>query len=221
MEKLFIVIEGIADQVFLTDLISTRFEGEFEIIYSKKKKSSDKENLILTLNKASEKFKEITFLKANTNGRSIQKQKIDELRTLTSNFEHKTIFILDADAPDFEQTNQSLIANFKQEGLEISEETIFLLPNNERDGCLEDLLLQLVGDKAGAIFDCFESYKDCIHQIDEQYTKPDLKTKVYAYSEITTASGNERKRDYTNHDIWNLNHEALNPLVEFLTKHLS
>lgn len=221
MEKLFIVIEGIADQVFLVDLISIRFERTFEVIYSKKKKSSDKENLVLTLEKASKKFKEITFLKANTNGRSIQKSKIDELRTVTSNLEYKTILILDADAPNCQKTRLSLLENFRQEGLAIPEENIFLLPNNLDDGCLEDLLLQLVGDKAEAIFDCFESYKDCIHQIDKHYTKPDLKTKVYAYSEITTASGNERKRDYTNHDIWNLNHEALNPLVEFLTKHLS
>ncbi|MEQ8473946.1 MAG: DUF3226 domain-containing protein [Marinoscillum sp.] len=221
MDKLFIVVEGIADQVLLVDLLSTTYEGEYKISYRKKSKASDTENLRVVFESEEKGSKEITFLKAKTNGKSIQKNKIDEIRTPTSNLEHKTVFILDADAPNFTETSKSLIESFKQEGLDLAEESVFLLPDNKSDGCLEDLLIQMVSDKAKPIFRCFESYKECIHGVNPDYTKPDIKTKVYAYSEIITKSGNERNRDYTNREVWNIEHESLAPLVKFLKTHLS
>ncbi len=99
---------------------------------------------------------------------------------------------------------------------------VFLLPDGRENGDLETLLQQLtIESKSAQIFDCFESYKSCIHTLNEAYTKPDLKTKIYAYSEILTGSGKEKDRDYTNSEIWDLNHPSLQPLVDFLKPHFS
>lgn len=214
MNKVFIVVEGVADEVFLSQLIQERKTGDRTIRLAKDRKANIK------LEIESETI-EVSFIRAETNGVSIKSVKIKEILTKTSSLEHKTLFILDADAPNFGDTKKSLIKNFKSEDLDIPEENIFLLPNNEHDGCLEDLLIQIVSNKADPIFECFEAYKECIHTIDQDYTKPDLKTKIYAYSEILTSSGSERTRAYSDSEIWDLNNNALDPLVKFLNHHLT
>jgi len=223
MEKVFIVVEGIADQVLLVDIFSHIFGISHEVAFSRKDKVNDKKNLVVDLKAKSENVSsfQITFLKASTNGQSIKTQKINEIRTATDGLNFKTLFILDADAPNFKETKESLIKNFGDENVQLPESDIFLLPDDSSDGCLENLLVQIVGDQSQSIFECFESYKDCIRNLNPGYTKPDLKTKIYAYSEIITKSGNERSRDYTDPEVWNLNHEALKPLTNFLKTHLS
>ncbi|MFY0599518.1 MAG: hypothetical protein JXR03_07585 [Cyclobacteriaceae bacterium] len=194
MSDLFIVVEGDADEVFLNQLLKTHFS-----------KSSLK----------------VQFLKAETNGRSIKKIKIKEIETATAGLDSKTLFILDADVPDHAGTKKTLIDNFLEEDITLNGNYIFLLPNDSNDGCLEDLLLGLVTAKSIPIFGCFDDYKNCINQIDATYTKPDLKTKIFAYSEIITGKGGEKSRNYQDTEVWDLQHESLNPLVEFLRPHFT
>lgn len=223
MEKIFIVIEGIADQVFLVDLITHLLYSTHKISFDEKAKSNDKGNLVVniaTVDDANHSY-QITFLKVNTNGKSIKSQKIQEIRTATDSLRFKTIFILDADAPNFNETRETLRENFRSEEIQLEETNIFLLPNNSNDGCLENLLEQIVGPQSGAVFGCFDAYRACIERVNSEYTKPDLKTKIYAYSEIITNSGSERTRNYRDESVWNLNHVVLSPLIDFLKTHLS
>lgn len=156
---------------------------------------------------------DIRFVKAETNGESVKQKRINHLLVESAKLIKKSIFILDADTPDFGQTRSSLIQNFQNEGLELSQEGIFLLSNNSDNGCLENLLLEVISDKSTSIFRCFESYKDDTQSINKECTKPDLKTKIYAYLEIITSSRSEQPRDYSNPEIWDLQHETLIPLL--------
>ena len=195
MEKLFIVVEGDADECFFKALIGHHFE-KIE--------------------------RDCVFVKAKTNGQSIKEVKIKEIITKTVNLEQDTIFILDADVPDYKGTLAGLIENFINEKITVTQNQVFLLPNSDQTGCLEDLLLELVMPRlAEPIFKCFESYKTCIHKIDSSYTKPNLKTKIFAYSEIVTGKGGEKQRNYEDENVWNLEHPNLNPLVDFLKPHFA
>ena len=61
----------------------------------------------------------------------------------------------------------------------------------------------------------------------EPLTVPAKKTKIYGYLEALLGASNkekekikDKKRDYKNTKHWNLDSVYLNPLKEFLSKHL-
>ncbi|QQX47766.1 DUF3226 domain-containing protein [Helicobacter pylori] len=71
---------------------------------------------------------------------------------------------------------------FKEKGIDFPKEQIFLFPNNQDDGDLEDLLLKIA--KREEFINCFESYLDCLKK--QEYYKPIKnirKNKWYAYLE--------------------------------------
>ncbi|GAA6792236.1 hypothetical protein Kyoto1A_05700 [Helicobacter pylori] len=57
---------------------------------------------------------------------------------------------------------------FKEEGIDFPREQIFLFPNNQDDGDLEDLLLKIA--KHEEFINCFESHLDCIKK--QEHYKP-------------------------------------------------
>ncbi len=72
--------------------------------------------------------------------------------------------------------------NLKKEGIDFPREQIFLFPNNQDDGDLEDLLLKIANHKE--FINCFESYLDCIKK--QEHYKPIKKIRknmLYAYLE--------------------------------------
>lgn len=125
---------------------------------------------------------------------------------------NKNVLIFDADR-DPKTRREELLRKKTELGIEFE---LFLLPNNSNSGELEDLLHDLVTEKALPIFECFENYKKCVLQINDNYSSPDIKGKVYAYSEAVS----DRKANYLDGGNWNLKHDSLNPLVDFLKRHL-
>jgi hypothetical protein len=131
------------------------------------------------------------------------------------------LIIFDADN-DCEKRREEIQKNFNEY---VDKENVFLFPDNQSNGCLETLLERIAVNTE--IFDCWKKYEDCLKCKNTEYTTPSLKSKMYAYLEAqlpNTNSGKEKikdgKRDYTNKEHWNLAHEALNPLKEFLTTQL-
>ncbi|WP_338075855.1 DUF3226 domain-containing protein [Brachyspira hampsonii] len=100
--------------------------------------------------------------------------------------------------------------------LDIDDNNIFLFPNNNSLGTLEDLLSNIAVIKD--IINCFDKYTNCITSIPETVI-PAKKAKIYAYLESIKSYDKktikEDKRDYTNNNLWNLNDKYLNPLKEF------
>ena len=101
---------------------------------------------------------------------------------------------------------------------------LFLFTDNDRIGELEHLLIDIATVRN--IIDCFESYEACI----KDYESVDPKGKVYAYVDALIPLSDKKKDEkiikdplrwnYRNKDHWNLQHEALNPLLDFFRMHI-
>ncbi len=107
------------------------------------------------------------------------------------NQEYKQVCIIfDADKKERSQERDAGFDNklghirkqLKEKGIDFPREQIFLFPNNQDDGDLEDLLLKIA--KFEEFINCFESYLDCIKK--KEHYKPIKKIRknmLYAYLE--------------------------------------
>ncbi|WP_373453456.1 DUF3226 domain-containing protein [Helicobacter pylori] len=94
----------------------------------------------------------------------------------------KTLIIFDADK-DYESNKKEILKVVSKTKQTISEEQIFLFPNNQDDGDLETLLLEIA--KHTKFLKCFEGYLECIKS--KEYYKPIKnirKNMLYAYLEV-------------------------------------
>ncbi len=93
----------------------------------------------------------------------------------------KTLIIFDADK-DYESNKKEILKVVSKTKQTISEEQIFLFPNNQDDGDLETLLLEIA--KHDEFLKCFEGYLECIKS--KEHYKPIKKIRknmLYAYLE--------------------------------------
>lgn len=128
----------------------------------------------------------------------------------------RTIVIIDADI-DFQSRKKEVLKDFTDFGIPVS---LFLFPNDDKPGCLENLLCSIAIEQK--ILNCFEQYENCI----VGYESPVIKSKVFAYLDALLPANKkkgdskdliqEKNRDYKNKAHWDINHEALSPLKEFL-----
>ncbi|MCQ2853925.1 hypothetical protein JT054_00835 [Helicobacter pylori] len=91
----------------------------------------------------------------------------------------KTLIIFDADK-NYESNKKEILSKTQQK---ITEEQIFLFPNNQDDGDLETLLLEIA--KHDDFLKCFEVYLECIKS--KEHYKPIKnirKNMLYAYLEV-------------------------------------
>ena len=151
------------------------------------------------------------------------------MKSMTAN-DGVNIVVVDADK-DF-LARKVEIAKWKQaNGVEFE---LFLLPNNHDTGALEDLLENIINPNNRPIFDCWEDYEEELVKLNipgrtpPPLTTPAKKTKIYGYLEALLGESKsqkeqikETKRNYEVALHWNLDAVYLNPLKEFLTKHLS
>ncbi len=94
----------------------------------------------------------------------------------------KTLIIFDADKA-YESNKKEILKVVSKTKQTISEEQIFLFPNNQDDGDLETLLLEIA--KHDEFLKCFEGYLECIKS--KEYYKPIKnirKNMLYAYLEV-------------------------------------
>lgn len=133
------------------------------------------------------------------------------------------LVIFDADE-DIEARRQELETVKEQYHVEFE---LFLLPNNQDAGALEDLLENIINSNNRPILDCWEDYEKELIKLDipgrtpPPLTTPAKKTKIYGYLEALLFKSQkeqikEKKRDYENAQHWNLDAKYLEPLKEFL-----
>lgn len=140
------------------------------------------------------------------------------------------LVIFDADK-DIEARRKELEAVKEQYHVEFE---LFLLPNNQDTGELEDLLENIINPNNRPIMDCWEDYEKELVKLEipgrtpPPLTTPAKKTKIYGYLEALLGDSNTQKelikevnRNYGNTLHWNLDAEYLEPLKEFLEKNIS
>lgn len=151
---------------------------------------ADKEILIFVEGPSDEVFLEVylyflgnfpikNFKVRSINGKDNLSNRLNEIEQYA-----KTLIIFDADK-DYESNKKEILSKTQQK---ITEEQIFLFPNNQDDGDLETLLLEIAKHKE--IIQCFKRYLKCIEckciEIKEHHEliKNIRKNMLYAYLEV-------------------------------------
>ncbi len=122
-----------------------------------------------------EKFPIKNFKVQNVDGKDNLPKRLSEIEKYD-----KTLIIFDADK-NYEDKKKEILKDVSK--TPISEEQIFLFPNNQDDGDLETLLLEIA--KHEEFINCFESYLDCIEKKEHYKPIKDIrKNMLYAYLEV-------------------------------------
>lgn len=126
------------------------------------------------------------------------------------------VIIFDADN-DYITSKNNIINQINSIDKNISP-SIYLLPDNENIGTLENLLMEI--SNYPQIYDCFDSYKHCISTLENinnnNFKGVNPKSQLFAYLEVFGSKhiNSSKKIDYK--DIFNLNHEKVLKIVNFL-----
>ncbi len=199
--KLF--VEGIADDKFLRDYISEKYNINLE-----------KEDII--------KSEGWSNIKSEFDGENIKNAMLKN-----SDNAGKNLLIFDADNDYTKRLSE--INEWKNENKLDFE--IFLWPNNYAPGDLETVLENIINPINKPIFDCWNNYENClkskkIEGRKSPLTTPANKTKIYGYLEALLGESKSQKkkikelnRNYQNIKHWDLNSDYLNSLNKFLNRY--
>ncbi|MCH5310383.1 MAG: hypothetical protein J1E57_00215 [Prevotella sp.] len=197
MKTFLIVVEGIADEVFISQYFRHIFGNEVP---------------------------DSCFVK--TDGKDNRQTAMNRMREMSANGGINLV-IFDADK-DIDKRRTELLKWKKDENLDFE---LFLMPNDKDSGALEELLENIINPNNRPIMECWENYEKELVKLDipgrtpPPLTTPAKKTKIYGYLEALLKpsekeSIKERKRKYYNTLHWNFDDKYLEPLKEFLSKHL-
>lgn len=155
----------------------------------------------------------------NANSNAIQENLLNKIKSHKDNDE-QVLIIFDADK-DFIQTQERIIG--ESQGL-MSAQEIFLFPNNQSNGELETLLLEIATNKKPC--ECFKRYIECLGNLKDNILK---KSAIFAYRE---AMGAEKKIKGKNQEkekieilqteferIFDFESHVLNPLKQFIANY--
>lgn len=216
MSKYLIIVEGIADIIFLKDYLG---------IYNTKctiHQNNIKKEKLLKINLPNKEIKIIV------GGGCTALLKIKKTIQEHSDDGYKILVVQDAD--DCTKRYGGLIKRLKyldtvQKKLEVDFE-IFLFPNHNDDGDLETLLLQIANtQKFTASESCYSQYIQCVSKISQkEFCDELLDRKAQVFNYFRTYYGmecaKEENRDYSK-IYWNFNHQALSAFQTFFNRHLT
>ena len=106
---------------------------------------------------------------------------------------------------------------------------IFVLPNHQDKGTVEDLLENVINKKHSQIFECWNEFENCLSK-NKSFTIPAKKSKIQSYLECLHGVTNQEKdkckdpnRDFQDESLWDIK-DLENPYIlklkKFLDKHL-
>ena len=140
------------------------------------------------------------------------------LRQMQMNADQGGVNLVIFDADDDYKTRWEELSSLKEQyGVEFK---LFLFPNNQDTGALEDLLENIINSNNRPILDCWENYEEELRKLEipgrtpPPLTTPAKKTKIYGYLEALLGESKkeknkikEKERDYENPLHWNLDAE--------------
>lgn len=162
-----------------------------------------------------DKFENIEFDIINVGGWTKIPLVKNQFFEVTEN-EGVNIVIFDADK-DFKKRKEEINELFEEHELTAK---LFLFPDNEHSGDFETLLENIAVKDHLVLFECFDSYQQCLKSKEKGYLIPNQKTKIYSYLESLGEDPKPKNRNYLT-NCWDLNKEALKPLIDYLNKIIS
>ena len=218
MRKHLILVEGIADLVFIKDFI----EVHYGHTYRDSVKIHDKTTEIIVIHDNGNYIKIFVLRSKDAleNENTLKRIKSD----INKENYHNSILILDADE-NFGNSKEKAEKDKANLGLT----NFYLFPNNEEVGDLETILENIQVDKN--IANCWSKFEVCINESGEKYTIPAKKSKIHTYLEVLNPNTNkgkdnckERNRNYKENAIWTLS-DLTNPYIlklkNFLDQYLN
>ena len=209
--KLFIIVEGINDIVFIKDFL----EIHFDYISTEELKSN---TVLLEVNDIvifSTKGKDINETKKQNLVQEINKRKPENI-----------VFVFDAD-DNYKDAEENIKEICKYDEV-LKDSKCFLFPDNEDAGDLESVLEAIAIEKN--ILDCWVGFEECVISKNHKFTIPAKKSKIHTYLEVlnpNTKKGKENckevNRNYKDKTKWNLddkNISVINNLFSFLKQYL-
>ena len=203
-----IFCEGISDQRFLRDFLKVHYG--ISISNEDLKKNEFIENM--------GSWNKLTSL---------------ELKTKERYSDYTTLIFLDADdekvidKPGFEATIKFVTELMTEWNW--TKYDIFVLPNHQDTGTVEDLLENIINKEHSQIFECWNEFESCLSK-NKSLTIPAKKSKIYSYLECLHGVTNQEKdkckdpnRDFQDENLWdirNLENPYILKLKTFLDKHL-
>lgn len=140
------------------------------------------------------------------------------------------LVIFDADA-DIDARRAELEQIKQEKGIAFD---LFLMPDNQGIGALEDLLERIINPANQCVIDCWHRYEADLNgqtiawKTPTTPTSPAKKSMIYGYLEALLGTSKsqkdmikERNRNYADSNYWNLMSEALQPLKSFLSLYLT
>lgn len=216
MSKILIIVEGIADVVFLRDYIKFLKSGctidEKELNKKKYIDINISENI------------EIKILVGG--GYTAIENLPPKIKEYTDQG-YKISIIQDADNPKKEnggvENRIKYLEDIKnKKSINFS---IFLFPNNKDDGDLETLLLRITNKTKYDIADeCYEKYIECTSKFSNKEFDDELredKSRVFNY--FRTYYGMDKAKEqnrYYEKDYWDFNHKDLEPLKDYINSNI-
>lgn len=138
----------------------------------------------------------------------------------------QNIVIFDADKPGYGNNGFKLCCQKLddiQKNYKVSFGQFLWPDNNEKDGEVEDLLVELIPEKYKAVYSCIEAHQECLQSLTDEVKEQikfaaGVKDKVGYYLHTLKQGSQASARDYTQ-PYWGLNpetNEALRSLKAFL-----
>ncbi len=210
MDNIRIFCEGISDQRFLRDFIFLNYGIEINDKQLSKNEFihclggwTKLENLKTKITDEFSEYRSLIFLDA------------DDKTTLGKSGLDETIKFIDDLMTSWNWTNYDK----------------FIFPNNkEKEGEVEDFLEKVINPENADIFECWNSFEECLVKKEKGYNIPAKKSKIYLYHEVlhaNTSAGKEKCKDkgrnFKDTKLWDLdvkNNAYLKVLKEFLDQYL-
>ncbi len=198
-----IFCEGISDQRFLRDFLKVHYN--IDISDKDLKNNNYIENL------------------GSWNNLKVRKEKISETYS-----DYTSLIFLDADDEKVKEkagfTETINFINNLMKSWNWTKYDIFVLPNNQDSGTVEDLLENVINKKHSQIFECWNEFEKCISK-DKSLKIPAKKSKIYSYLECLNEKDNcsDRNRNFQDENLWeirNLENPYILKLKQFLDQYL-
>jgi len=211
MKKYLIFVEGKADIVFIRDYLLFLYENLSIEIDNQKEKQLKSDKLLIKI--------------IVSGGYSTIKKKLQTRLTEIKDFNYKILIIQDADNPQKQDggvENRTIYLNNIKTELK-TDFDIFLFPNNQNDGDLETLLLQIVKrEQFDKSHSCYKQYALCSRKIaQEEHYNELLEDKHIIFNYFRAFWGmkdaKEENRVFSP-DFWEFEHTSLVELKKVIDK---
>ncbi len=97
---------------------------------------------------------------------------------------------------------------------------LFLMPDNVLNGCCENLLTSIINQNFNALLHCFDSYSNCINNLNYAYEETNQKDKFFAFTSATGQRNSLSEIDFLDATYYDLKQPSIQPLLSFLDHHL-